>query len=328
MPIQRQNESSATIESPLDIDYDDIDLLATNYTIRHKIPPRPKPVIVNLQSQTPSSSIATQSLLYELAARAVLPKSCDGMQAAVVWLDTRNSFSATRLLTTIISSIQRLNGDSTALDTYNTNAILGQAKDALLYVHVISNSSPAQLLKSLEDLPPYLSNCTAHHSSSRTLGLIVLDSATQFYWQDRFEAELARLNALSTSPERGDATAVNQPQSFSKALSTRIAMQLRSLAARYECAVLYTTNMLDFHSSTDSTLPVSDVWTNTALTTLTTKRADVTQFAPQMSIQDCLRDRQKRQEAVAAGRVRYTASAAGKNVGSFDATATNHGLQF
>jgi DNA-repair protein XRCC2 len=182
-----------------------------------------------------------------------------------------------------------------------------QVKDGLRHVHVFRPHSSAQLLATLESLPDYLLSREQHHSQQRPLGLVILDSATAFYWADRADAELARLS---------DPGATAPPSTAYQTTS-----QLKELEQNFSCMIIFTTDASlrrknrsrpDSAARTiaDSPLPpqnenvFQDPWTNFATVTLDLHRVSVPQYAPAMTIEECARDQPRRFEAVQWGRHR------------------------
>ena len=260
--------------------------------------PRWKPVIIELTSPRPLPGGKT-NLLYYITALAVLPTISGGQGTAVIWLDTDGRFSATRLRQVMLGVIST---SSTEENNNRERLVL----EALTHVHVFRPQCSLQLIATLDSLPSYLLNATASSSIHRRLGLIVLDSATAFYWQDRFYAETARFEHSDELQARPSRTA-------------EVITRLKRMQKGFDCAILFSTTTNSSISSPSAEyrrVPTAAVeenaapheprsigpWTAFASFTLRLSRVKVPHFAEHMSLEECLRDRDRRQEAVAKGR--------------------------
>lgn len=180
-----------------------------------------KPAIIELTSSRPASG--KTNLLYYLTALAVLPTNHRGQGTAMVWFDTDGRFSATRLQEVMLGVV--------SLSITNEDDGESVVLDALTHVHVFRPHSSRQLIETLDYLPFYLLDSTAHSSIRRRLGLLVLDSAAAFYWQDRFEAETARFehpDAPRDKPSR----------------AAEIITRLKKVQDEFDCAIAYSTSCL------------------------------------------------------------------------------------
>jgi hypothetical protein len=283
-------------------------------TRRHvqKVPPF-EPVLIELTAS--ASSSGRTSFLYLLTAIAILPRSHNGRDSAVVWLDADAQFSAARLCKVCVSFLDQSIDASTRQDI---------VREALRHVHVFPILSSKSLLDILEALPSYLTQegnegIPKHHSSHQPLSLVALDAAQAFYWPDRFDAEITRLESVGMPSVTNTLTPV----------TTRTIEYLKALQTRFECSVMYTTNHLltQRQHAPSGPYPVSSTtnpqtpnrpnlsqfdtsiaglspWTTSATLSLTFSRVHVPQFASHMSVQECLRDRNQRSEAVGKGRIR------------------------
>lgn len=251
-----------------------------------------RPVIVELTSSLPASG--KTNLLYYLTAIAVLPDDHGGQGTTVVWLDTDGRFSATRLR-------HLMNGMVSSSASHEDDAE-GVAQEGLLHVHVFRPQSSRQLVETLEFLSSYLLDAAAHSSIHRHLSLLVLDSATAFYWQDRLESENARFEHPDEPRDK-----------LSRA--TEVITRLKKLQKEFDCALLFSTSS-SFHTVNRPAQPFTTAdaaapqeprsispWTAFATLTLRLSRVATTKFASHMSLEECLRDQEKRQEAVAKGRL-------------------------
>ena len=227
----------------------------------------------------------------------------------MVYIDSSNTFSTSDLVSAVFSLAQ-----STSLadpDHEHSSTIVKQAvREAIHHVHILQCPSTKTLLDGLRGLPQYLLDPTAHQSGHRKLGMIVVESINHFYWRDRFDAELARLEGISI----GNAS-VRTSSTSAESMATQILKELKSLQSTFECTVIYTTtpsSTLDSSTgsapsyagdtlspfATSGLNPIVDIYSQSALFNIQLAQKVIPQFAPHMSIEDCLRDREKRDEAV------------------------------
>lgn len=294
-----------------------------------------RPTTIEISSH--KSAAGKTSLLYYLCALAALPKHVGGKASAVVYIDSDGRFSARRLKQIMQHYIIRIRQDTTTttstehVTTANPSGgttmlasgiddkgkALALALDASQHIHVFRPQSSSQVLTVLDSLPSYLLDRSRHSSIHRPLGLLVLDSATAFYWQDRFDRDRARLELTAPDMGIGGVPAV---QSSGLSPTAETIIRLKAVQDRFECVVAFTTNhpselrsarVNHTQSNTTQTqmqppppsMPSSSAasvssWTSYATLSLDLSRSPVLQFAPQMSLDECLRDADKRVEAV------------------------------
>ncbi|KAK5061096.1 hypothetical protein LTR84_007638 [Exophiala bonariae] len=269
-----------------------------------------KPVIIELTSQ--HSASGKTSILYYLAGLATLPYESSGKQSAVVWIDSDGRVSASRLAQVIEYHLSMARTDSTESNTQQpggASITSPTALEALNHIHIFRPQSSTQVLNILDSLPRYLLDPTRHKSSHRQLGLLILDSATAFHAQDRFDAEMARLDLPLQQREPS-----GKPNPTSKA--SVIITRLSALQARFECTILFTTNTSTMTANTSNQAatpndpsrvaindsPIISPWTRFATLTLQVERVRVAQFAPYMDLEQCLHDAERRLEVVRRGR--------------------------
>ncbi|XP_059182930.1 DNA repair protein XRCC2 [Centropristis striata] len=115
-------------------------------------------------------------LLYHLLCRCVLPAASGGLEVDVVFVDTDYSLDMLRLVSILDSRLNaaRSTGSPSA---GSDEAVLRSCLSRLLVVHC---SSSSQLLLTLHFLETSL-------SSRPGLALLLIDSISAFYWQDRCE---------------------------------------------------------------------------------------------------------------------------------------------
>ncbi|EXJ73798.1 uncharacterized protein A1O5_03560 [Cladophialophora psammophila CBS 110553] len=278
-----------------------------------------KPATIELSSA--KSASGKTSLLSYLCAISVLPRDLGGNESMAVYVDADGRFSATRLAQIMHHCIQlRLlcieAGTPSAVNPVfaDSGNIQQTIRSSLDHVHVFRPQSSGQLISILSSLHTYLLDRSRHRSMHRPLGLIVLDSATAFYWQDRADQAMARLE-LPPSATAAEGQRSRAAETIAK---------LKALQERFECAVLLstttaTTTSTPFsspstrtqHETTSANTPpepansdtrVISPWTSYATLSLLLARTPVSQFPPQMGIEECLRDRDRRLEAVRRGR--------------------------
>jgi hypothetical protein len=279
---------------------------ARGHTITSPSTNRTKPSVIQLSST--HSAAGKTSLCYFITTLAVLPQAFNGKACAAVWFDTDGRFSSLRLQAILID---HLSTHFPRLDSVEKNAI---CRDAFQHLHVLHPQSSSQLLCTLASLPGYLlgaNGATTHFSALRSLGLIVLDSATSFYWQDRFEAEVSCFEALGTDENRGARTTTRPSRTL------EIISELKRLQKLLDCTILITsTPPMTSSSMTISTatsittngrrLPPQETprvspWTAFATLNLSISKEYVRQFAAQMSLEECQRDQVDRLAAIAKG---------------------------
>ena len=281
---------------------------------------RSKPATIEITSR--QSASGKTHLFYYLATLATLPREVGGKQSAVVWIDNDGRFSASRMLQVLRHHLLQSTVDNTseAEKSSSSSSSSTLILEALIHMHIFRPNSSSQILSILESLPSYLLDQTRHKSSPRPLGLLVIDSATAFYAQDRFDADMARLDA----PLQGRDSTGNYGAGPSK--TAAIIAQLREVQARFGCVVLFSTNMMTTNINNSNvspyqlvsqepsansrappgpshpTMPTISPWTHFATLTLQLERVRIPQFAPQMSLEQCLHDAERRLEVVRRGR--------------------------
>lgn len=240
-----------------------------------------------MTQSTNSSTAATSLLLSHLTALAVLPPSYSGKQGAVIHIDCLNNFNSTTLYNRTHSLIRQTDPSTPVATTSQFT------RSALSHVHIIPCPCTVSLLQSLRNLPSYLLNATFHPSSIRPLNLLIISGLNHFTWQDRFTTELHRLEQINHHQNSS-----NQP---SDSLPTQILTELKSIQSTFDCTVVYTTTPSNIYNPDPrgtNNAPQQDIYAQSALLTLRATRSDPPQFAPQMSLEECLRDRGRRMEAV------------------------------
>ncbi|KAJ9244559.1 hypothetical protein DTO271D3_3931 [Paecilomyces variotii] len=296
------------------------------------IPKKKQPVV---EITSPSSAAGKTQLLYYLTAVAILPSSyhgrdLGGCDAAVVYFDTDGRFDANRLgniasgivqerlkasssnpADTISREERKAEGDDIG-DDINAHDINELVRNALQHVHVLRPQSSSSLLATLQQLDSYLLDVSRHHSATRPLHAIFLDSASAFFWQDRLRDEVARTEEIGRPAAEIDRDR-DQGRSFHLAvLYRRLVVELRRLQAIFDCAVVYTTWGLSRTKSSSDYGPTSSYsgfrphlpppWGTFPSLRLAVQREPVRRFPPEATIQEAERDAPLRQEVVARGK--------------------------
>ena len=246
------------------------------------------------------SAAGKTTLLYHLTAVALLPHEYGGKGSAVLWLDTDNSFSAFRIAQVMSHAMNKTKSKTTrSIDDIVTSAIQ--------HLYILTPTSSTSLLQALISVPDYVRTHTSHTSPNRPLSLLVLDSATAFTHQDRFDADIARLEAGPNI----DTSHSNAPSRTSQTITA-----LRQIQQDFECTIIFTTTQHTAksrprptqrpnqkpHQTIPAEPPSQTPWTSFATLTIHISRIPNPQFAPNMTLEECLRDREKRQESVLKGR--------------------------
>lgn len=294
---------------------------------------RPSPV---LEISSRVSAAGKTQLLYYLTALAVLPGqhgdlTVGGHEAAVVYIDADDRFDAERLRIVARSLVQQAqisNSEKRADGHDTTRSLLNDEVDALVthslqHVHVFRPQSSSALLATLSSLHTYLYDLSRHYSASRRLQIIVIDSVTAFFWQDRLRDEVARTENIGRPRAEIDEER-EQKKSFCFAdLYAEMAKVLKQLKGRFGCAVVYTTTVSagrfpassksgqsgplgpydQAPSRTPSLRPALPApWGTFPTLRLVVHRDTVRSFPPGMSAHDARRDAPVRQSVVRQGK--------------------------
>lgn len=209
-----------------------------------------------------SSAAGKTNLLYFIAAKAVLPKSYRGVElgashAAVVFIDTNGQFDADRLLVVALGIVIQ-EAKNQGVDISTGPSDLSQLQDlvveSLKHVHVFRPRSSAELLTVLYHLPGYLLQTDdetslvmpEHHSKSRPVHSLLIDSASAFYYQDARAHEINRLVIAGNRIREEAADPVFtelQPDIdiSTTASASDLVSYLRHIQKTFECSVVFTT---------------------------------------------------------------------------------------
>ncbi|ETI24851.1 hypothetical protein G647_04221 [Cladophialophora carrionii CBS 160.54] len=293
---------------------------------------KPKPATIELTSRTSASG--KTALLSYLAAVSVLPRHAGGKESVVVYIDADGRLSARRLKQIMYHYIcqqqqqqeqqQQKSNQQSNNPGKNTSPsppipeaqvsldldVNTTIQEALHHVHVFRPQSSSQVLSILCNLEAYLLDTLGRQPmcTHRSLGLVIIDPATAFYWQDRFDRAMARLETVP-----GQGTQGQGPSS----MTFRTIERLKYLQTRFECAVLFSTTVMPLAhpSGSDAPAPVTPAgagpaddgrsmspWTGYATLTLALARMPVARFTPKMGMDECVSVKERRFEAVRQGR--------------------------
>lgn len=300
----------------------------------------PSPV---LEISSSVSGAGKTQLLYHLTALSVLPRQHDdiwvgGHEAAVVYIDADDRFDAERLRTVTRGVLQKAQ-QSAAGESVGENAAPKSLADddleplvtsSLQHVHVFRPQLSSALLATLSSLDAYLYDLLCHHSASRPLQMIAIDSATAFFWQDRLRDEVARTEDIGRPRAEIDQEREEKQSFYLSDLYAEIVKELKRLQDRFMCAVVYTTTVtggrppstnksgLGPYDQTPSRTPslrpaLPAPWGTFPTLRLVVHRDTVRPFAPAMSAHDARRDAPMRQGIVRQGKFSAWVNAWGRD---------------
>ena len=357
LPESEHNRNRIFLES--DDEYEDEFASARN-DLRHiepldrssrKSAKQTKSSIIHLVRELNSNKLAHTVLIHELLSASVLAAEHGGQYGVAVLIDCSGFFDPLSLHRVMLhranqaidktiqqASIDNENSDDivdvktadresdarSSLDDEIHDRLAFQVKinQALQNVHILKCDSSMSLLTTLQALPTYLTDYYQRMSvDHRPLSSLIVADINQFYWQDRADAELARLN-------RTDVNRDLMAQAGSGSLSTRILKELKSVQGKLECGtVVYTTTRTSSvaNSSTPGTNPGQltagsspstapnpsfDIYSHSALFTVQTSHETP---LPSMhrDLRDCLADRERRSQAIKTQRYWFSANPGG-----------------
>ena len=178
-----------------------------------------------------ASAAGKSQLLYYLAATAVLPQTCGGRSATVVYIDADGRFDAHRLRTVALGIAQATAASETATAT--------AVEESLQHVHVFQPTSSGCLLATLRTLEGYLLDVKRHVSSDRPLRAILLDSATAFLWQDKLRDQIARVEEIGLPASEIELDRRENRSFVLGTLYAELVGELKRLQGVFGCAVVY-----------------------------------------------------------------------------------------
>ena len=249
-----------------------------------------KPTVLEITSEEPGAG--KTHLLYLIVTLAVLPHSHDdislnGRHSAVVVLDTDERFSIERLVQVmrhyINQQIKARNDDDQAPDKEPQHpseaSITELISRSLQHIHIFRPQSLASATATLSALPCYLLDPSAHHSATRPLHSILIDSLTAFHWGAQASSDGAR------------------------APYAPLTAALQAQAALFDAAIVGTS--VSPFSGTGRAADASVVprpWPALRPLRLRVARSPVPKVAPRLSVEEALRGRGERATEVERGR--------------------------
>lgn len=256
---------------------------------------KPRPSVVEITSAEPCAG--KRQLLYYIAAASVLPQSYDsiplpGREGAVVVLDTDNQFDVIRLRDVISSLL------NSRLRTFSPHAAALTPSDlsSLLYkslqqIHVFRPQSPTSLLSTLHSLPTYLKTPTAHYSSLRPLQTLLITNLSTFHWQTRLESDVA--------PQLDHRNANAFIQYYRS-----MVQEMSKVQQIFGCVIVAANqglSPLQWMRKGEALLKphMPGVWNGFCTLKLVVGKEAVRKFGPGISAEETMRERERRQKAVA-----------------------------
>jgi hypothetical protein len=262
-----------------------------------------KPNVIEITSDEPGAG--KTHLLYLIVAIAVLPHSISGVllngnSSTVVLFDTDDRFSVERLVQVIRHYIDlQINAHEDDMQQTEKNPQPQPSKaniedvisTSLQHIHIFRPQSLASTISTLQSLPSYLLDATKHHSSNRPLHSIIIDSITTYYWSYRASEDDARLASL-------DRTAPQTPATASQGTYSQLHHCLRALSHRFSCPIIATgTNPSSRYLGSEAGLP----WPALPTLRLHVARKAVPKFAPALSIEEAMVEKEDRWKEVQKG---------------------------
>lgn len=290
---------------------------------------RTDPVI---EISSTSSGAGKSQLLYYLTAIAILPSAYDGIdiggrEASVVFIDTDGRFDADRLRTVTQSILQQRFQQPEDIEP-NQVDLESILMASLHHVHIFRPQSSSSLLATLHSLVTYLLDTTRHHSSTRKLDSVIIDSASAFIWEDRLRDEVSRIEDIGRPSTEVEFEREQKQSFYLSDLYAEISKELKELQRIFSCSIIYTTILWSgkgnssqhpqsYHPSGPfdlynppvvsnktpafrSSLPPP--WGTFPLLRLVVQRDSVRPFPPGMTVREAEGDAGKRQEIVTQGK--------------------------
>lgn len=227
--------------------------------------------------------------------------------------DADGKFDVERLAQVIRHYIHRgplrQNQDAVAKDIHESSADDEAVRIALLHVHIFRPQSLPSLVLTVGALPAYLLGFDQHHSGNRALELIVLESTTAFFWQEKMESEIAQWdrNSQQDDPE-------TPRQNMNE--YARLTDAMRHAQRQFQCPVIATSWGLSpvdgpqthLHQGLGGNARPSfrpllpPAWQGFVTLRLGMSRVRVKRFTRGMKLEEVKRDRDARRKAVKEGK--------------------------
>ncbi|KAL3482193.1 hypothetical protein BJX99DRAFT_83056 [Aspergillus californicus] len=281
-----------------------------------------------LEIASTSSAAGKSQMLYYMAAMTVLPAKVNGvplngLDSAVVFIDTDNRFDSERLRTVARGMVQsRLQtSDAPFSDATSHGSIEAMLVTSLQHVHIFRPQSSLALLATLQCLDTYLLDIRRHISASRPLRAVIIDSATAFLWQDKLQDEIARTEDIGRPTAEIEQERLRKESFYLADIYADLVACLKRLQHVFDCSVIYTTtsfsgrsiekasapygsyNPLDtaFLTIPSFRSPLPPPWGLFPTLRLVLQRDMVRPFSPGVTMSDARNDAPRRQEVVMRG---------------------------
>lgn len=258
------------------------------------------PPVIEISSPTTNAG-KTQFCYYAIAA-TVTPPQLGGKGEIAVVLDTDSKFDVERLADVISGYLKASNTtDTEQPESKSTN--LANAKSVvatcLSLVYIIKPQNLRSLANTIKGLPDRMLNRRSE-ILEQAVGLVLIDSVSSFYWQERWASELS----IHGSNEPGNVGVESEISLDNAALLSG----LRSLRTIFECPIVLTTWSLPLPSATSrlrarSLLPLT--LRQLVSLHLTLVREEPVPFRRELDLRRLLQDREARAEALLEGRHSY-----------------------
>lgn len=165
---------------------------------------------------------------------------------------------------------------------------------SLQHIHIFRPTSLASLIATIQTLPAYLFDSSAHHSFERQVSLLVVDSVTAFFWQQRMGREGRGVGSREDEGDEDD-TSPTRPEDKTTPTNATLTAALLTSQSLFGHTVIVTRSG-HLHSPL-----ITAAHTNSTLQ-LTITRDAVNKFPVEMAVEEAERDRGVRQDVVEKGR--------------------------
>ena len=209
---------------------------------------------------------------------------------AVVWLDTDNRFSILRLQAMLFEHLTHsLSGAPAAQTTIDRIHQI-----SLQNIHVFQPQSTPSLLSTLANLPTYLLTPTLHKSGPLRLQTLIISNLSAFVHQDHLDSDM---DTLSTGSKQN---------TFFFQRWRSLINHLRIIQRAFECNIVagnwaFSPMQISNRGQVSLRPHLPSIWTQFCTLRLVAHRNGVSKFGPGMSVEEALRDRKLREEAVERG---------------------------
>lgn len=179
------------------------------------------------------------------------------------------------------------------------SSVAAIVQESLQHLHIFRPQSQASLQATIKLLQNhFLANLTSHFSANRRLGGIIINSLSAFFWRSRQDAEEEK---DATSEDAGN-VAASKSDNIYLAQWRAVVDALREAQQTFDCPIIATNWALasPVYSRDGSILRphLPHVWTAFCTFNFVLQRNKVIKFAPGMSIEEALAEKDQRQQAV------------------------------